>query len=44
MPKKSKAMVRLYKGPENIRNLWKQSFIQAALAADEFRKAKHKGE
>lgn len=42
MPKEYKAMIRLMKGPEYIRSLWKKSFIEAALASEEHRKAKHR--
>jgi hypothetical protein len=44
MPKKFKAMVRLTKGSEQLRNLWKKSFIDAAVSAEEFKKSKHKGD
>ena len=40
MPKKFKLMLRLMKGSDEKRSLWKKSFIQAALAEEEFRKAK----
>jgi hypothetical protein len=44
MPNKFKALVRLYKGPESTRSLWKHSFIQASLAMNDYQKTKQKGE
>ena len=35
MPNKYKSMLRLIKGSDEIRNLWKSSFIQATLASEQ---------
>ena len=42
MPKKFKLMLRLMKGSDEKRSLWKKSFIQAALAEEDYRKSKFK--
>ncbi len=39
-PKKYKAMVRLTKGTDQLRALWKKSFIEATLAEEEYKKSK----
>lgn len=39
-PKKYKAMVRLTKGTDELRNLWKKSFIAATLAQEDYKKSK----
>ena len=42
MPKEFKLMLRLMKGSDEKRSLWKKSFIQAALAEEDYRKSKFK--
>jgi hypothetical protein len=42
MPNEYKTMIRLFKGTEHTRSLWKKSFIEATLAVEEYRKAKFK--
>ena len=41
-PKKYKALVRLTKGTDELRSLWKKSFIQATVADEDFKKSKFK--
>lgn len=40
MPNEYKTMIRLFKGSEQTRNLWKKSFIEAAVAIEDYRKSK----
>lgn len=40
MPNEYKTMIRLFKGSETTRNLWKKSFIEASVAREDYRKAK----
>lgn len=42
MSKTHKRMLALMRVPDNIRSLWKQSFIQAQLAEEDFAKMKFK--
>jgi hypothetical protein len=39
-PQKYKLLVRLTKGSDELRSLWKKSFIEATLAEEDYRKAK----
>jgi hypothetical protein len=40
MPNEYKTMIRMFKGNETQRNLWKKSFIEAAVAVEDHRKSK----
>jgi len=40
MPNEYKTMVRMFKGTEQQRSLWKRSFIDATLAVEDYRKSK----
>ena len=42
LPKKYKRMISLTKGTDALRSLWKQTFIEAALAEEEYKKSKFK--
>ena len=44
MPSQYKTLFSLARGGKEMKNLWKKSFIDAALAVEEFKKAKHKGD
>lgn len=40
LPNEYKSMIRLFKGSEHTRSLWKKSFIEATLAQEDYRKSK----
>jgi hypothetical protein len=42
LSKMYKRQLALMKGSDELRSLWKKSFIQAQLAEEEFRKSKFK--
>jgi hypothetical protein len=39
-PQKYKLLVRLTKGSDELRSLWKKSFIEATLAEEDYKKSK----
>lgn len=41
-PKKYKRMVTLTAGSDELRSMWKKSFIQAAVAEEDYKKSKFK--